>query len=68
MYLSQAWLGSQQCGAEDAAWSHEAWALVDAQWLTCCVTNAGRVTSLHTYFQICKVAVDLGHLQGPFQL
>lgn len=54
--------------AEGAAWSQEAWALMGALWLTCFVTRAGHATSLQTCFQICKMALHLGHLQGPFQL
>lgn len=41
--------GGGQCGAEGAAWSQEAWALMDALWLTHCVTCAGHNTSLQMF-------------------
>lgn len=56
------------CGAVDAALSQEAWALRDALLLTFCVTPAGPGTSLSFCFQIGKMAVSPGHLQGPFRL
>lgn len=59
---------SQACGAEAAASSQEARALVGALWLTHCLTASGHIASRSICCHICNMAVGLGHLQGPFQL